>query len=509
MLSCISSFGLMGVEGFLVRVEVNIAQGLPGFEMVGLPDAAVRESKERVRAAIKNSGYAYPSSRITVNLAPADMKKEGPAFDLPVALGILSAVEGITPERLERTAAIGELSLDGTVHSVRGALPMAISAREKGVQELLLPRENVEEVKCVEGVRLIPVENVAQAVDHLSGRADIQPIRTVSYQTMMSERRFPVDFSDVKGQSSAKRALEIAAAGGHNVLLIGPPGSGKTMLARCIPTILPDMSFEEALEVTRIHSVAGSVPESGLFTERPFRSPHHTASQVSLVGGGVNARPGEISKAHQGVLFLDELPEYKRDVLESLRQPMEDGQVCVTRVNAQAVYPSRFMLVCSMNPCPCGHYGSRTQPCRCTPNEIRRYLGRISGPLLDRIDLHIEVESIPPERLSDMRPEESSQSVRARVQAARDVQRRRYQNSGVGCNAQLTSRMLNEACKLSPAARALLKQASERMGLSNRAYTRVIKVARTIADLAGEADIQAGHVAEAVQYRALDRKYWG
>ena len=400
MLASILSCGLSGIDGFAVAAEVNLMNGMPMFEIVGLPDASVKESRERVRAALKNSGFAFPNGRITVNLAPADLKKEGPAYDLPIALGLLACAGGIDPERLKGVCVIGELSLDGSVRGLRGVLPMVISARSRGVRTVMAPSANLAELQCVDGVEILGADSLLAAARHFRGEEIIPPLPCVDYGRLLRERRFTTDFSHVKGQRSAKRALEIAAAGGHNVLMIGPPGSGKTLMARCMPTILPDMTFDEALETTRIHSVAGTIPPSGLLTERPFRSPHHTASHASLVGGGAGALPGEISKAHNGVLFLDELPEYRRDVLEALRQPLEDGFVTITRVSAQATYPSDFVLVCSMNPCPCGNLGSRVRPCRCTPTEIRRYLSRISGPLLDRIDMHIEVESIPAERLS-------------------------------------------------------------------------------------------------------------
>ena len=510
MLSSVLSCGLAGIDGFEVTVEVNLSNGMPMFEIVGLPDASVKESRERVRAAIRNSGYAFPASRLTVNLAPADTKKEGPAFDLPIALATLCCLGILAPDALNDFTVFGELSLDGSVRPVRGALPMVISALERGVKRLMLPKENLNEVRCIEGIALYPVETLQGAIRHLTGQLPIQPPEPIPDAQLIHNIEHAEDFKHVKGQSRAKRALEIAAAGGHNVLLIGPPGSGKTLMARCMPSILPDMTFAEALETTRIHSVAGTIPPSGLLTERPFRSPHHTVSHASLVGGGNNALPGEISKATHGILFLDELPEYRRDVLEALRQPLEDGFVTITRVNAQATYPARFMLIASMNPCPCGNLGSRTQQCRCTPAEIRRYLGRISGPLLDRIDMHIEVESIPAEQLADTAESESSASIRARVSAAREIQRKRYERDRgkIRCNAQLDARTLARACVMTDEARALLLLSSDRMKLSNRAYTRILKVARTIADLAGAEEIAAEHISEAVQYRTLDRKYW-
>jgi len=510
MLASVTSLGILGIDGFIVRAEVNLAPGMPAFDVVGLPDAAVRESRERVRAALRNAGEKFPAERLTVNLAPADLKKEGPAFDLPIALGVLGADGAFSPEAFEGTAVIGELSLDGSVRPVRGALPMVIAALTGGIRRAMLPEANLPEVRTIEGIDLLPVAHLRDAVAHFSGRAPIDPVPTVKYADLLTAREYPVDFAHVKGQRFAKRALEIAAAGGHNALMIGSPGSGKTLMARCIPTILPDMSFQEALEVTRIHSVAGAVPETGLLTERPFRSPHHTASNASLVGGGAGALPGEISKAHNGVLFLDELPEYRRDVLEALRQPLEDGFVTVARVGAQATYPAQFTLVCSMNPCPCGNLGSRLQPCRCSPAEIRRYLNRISGPLLDRIDMHIEVESIPSDRLSDETFEEPSASIRERVARARAVQSERYRNeTGIRINAQLNARTLNRACPMTERAREILKLSSEALSFSNRAYTRILKVARTIADLEGAEKIEEAHVSEAVQYRTLDRKYWG
>ena len=509
MLAFVPSCGLAGIDGFAVDVEVNLSNGMVLFEIVGLPDAAVKESRERVRTALRNRGFILTGERLIVNLAPADQKKEGPAFDLPIALGILCCMGSISQAALQSVCVFGELSLNGAVRPVRGALPMVISAMERGVRRFLIPAENAAEVRCIEGAEIYPVTTLIEAARHLANKTLIEPLQPVAYKTLVSRRQFSEDFCHVKGQSKAKRALEIAAAGGHNILMIGPPGSGKTLMARCLPTILPDMTFEEALEATRIHSVAGIVPPSGLLTERPFRSPHHPASHASLVGGGPNAMPGEISKAHNGVLFLDELPEYHRDVLEALRQPMEDGFVTVTRVNATSTYPSRFVLVCSMNPCPCGNLGSRTKQCRCTPNEIRRYLNRVSGPLLDRIDMHIEVESISAERLADAELSESSDSIRQRVEAARAVQRARYGDAGIRCNAELNARTLPKVCTLTASARELLSASTEKLKLSNRAYARVLKVARTICDLDGVDEIGDAQVAEAVQYRALDRKYWG
>lgn len=509
MLATTLGCALSGIEGRAVTVEVNIASGMPAFDVVGLPDTAVRESRDRVRAALKNSGFGFPDTRITVNLAPADQKKEGSAFDLPIAAALIAAQGRLPLFAVKDAALIGELSLDGTLRPVRGALPMAISLRSAGVRQLILPEACRAEVACVDGLTICPARHLRDVVAHLSGDAPLEPLIPVSYETLLREDAAGMDFDAVKGQSGVKRALEIAAGGGHNVLMIGEPGSGKTLMARCVPSILPAMTFEEALEVTRIHSSAGLPVGRGLLTSRPFCAPHHTASAASLIGGGANALPGEISRAHQGVLFLDELPEYRRDVLEALRQPMEDGFVTVTRVNAQSTYPAAFMLICSMNPCPCGHYGSRLKECRCTPNQIRRYVSRVSGPLLDRIDLHVEVESVPPDRISGMAREESSKDIRARVEKTREIQRRRYKGLPIDCNARLDARSLDTFCPMDDAARALLTALCEKMGLSSRAYARIVKVARTIADMEESETLQSAHVAEAAQYRALDRKYWG
>lgn len=509
MLARTLGYGLSGVNGFAVTVEVYAANGIPALEIIGLPDASVKESRDRVSAAIVNSGYAMPIARLTVNLAPADTKKAGPAFDLPIAVSVLMASRQLESMDLTRTLLLGELSLDGSLQPVRGALPMVISASEQGIEEVILPEANAEEVACIQGIRVYPARNLAQVVDHLKGKARIPAQIQRCYEEILSEAHCAVDLSQVQGQLGARRALEVAAAGGHNMLMIGVPGSGKTMLARCLPGILPPLNFEEALETTRIHSIAGKLGAGkGLMVTRPFCAPHHSASVASLIGGGTQARPGEVSMAHNGVLFLDELPEFSRNALEALRQPLEDGVVSVTRVQNQAQYQSYFMLVASMNPCPCGYYGSKQRACRCSQHEIRRYLDRVSGPLLDRIDIQIEVDAVPVKEINQSRPAESSAVVAERVRKARELQQERYAQDGIHCNAQLDARLSKRYCELTPEATQVLHMAVDRMGMSMRAYGRVLKVARTIADLAGEEKISTAHVAEAIQYRELDGKYW-
>ena len=509
MLSKVNSAGLLGIDGYIVSVETDSAPGLPAFDIVGLPSAAVKESKERVRSAVKNCGFGFPARKITVNLAPANIKKEGSLYDLPIAVSYLISTGQLAETASEESAFIGELSLNGSLRAVRGVLPMVLSLKKAGIKNVFVPEQNAPEGAVVSGINVYGVKNLLALKSHLENEDTLMRTK-IDIDSLFSKKDpYALDFCDVRGQVHVKRALEIAAAGNHNILMIGSPGSGKTMIAKRIPTILPDMTLDEALEVTKIHSIAGLLlSDSALITKRPFRHPHHTISANGLSGGGAMPRPGEISLAHNGVLFLDELSEFSRAALEVMRQPLEDRQITISRVNATYTYPANIMFAASMNPCPCGYFGDSSGKCKCTPQQVSSYLHKISGPLLDRIDLHIEVAPVKYEDLEQKSCGESSEKIKERVNRARKIQQQRYKDASIFANAQLNESLMEKYCKTDDKTNTLLKNAFDKLGLSARAYSRILKVSRTIADLDGSENIQKNHVAEAIQYRNLDRKFW-